>query len=54
MFDWDWIIEQNPSIGELMVITNSALVEWTNRSLCAHGYDKETRVMVNHAVKYII
>ena len=42
MFDWDWIMEQKPSIGELMVITNSALIEWTNRSLCAHGYDKET------------
>lgn len=35
-------MEQNPSIGELMAITNSALIEWTNRSLCAHGYDKET------------
>lgn len=42
VFDWDWIMEQNPSIGELMAITNSALIEWTNRSLCAHGYDKET------------
>lgn len=42
MYDWDWIMEQKPSIGELMVITNSALIEWTNRSLCAHGYDKET------------
>lgn len=42
MFDWEWIMEQNPSIGELMAITNSALIEWTNRSLCAHGYDKET------------
>lgn len=35
-------MEQNPSIGELLAITNSALIEWTNRSLCAHGYNKET------------
>lgn len=42
MFDWDWIMGLNPSIGELMAITNPALIEWTNRSLRAHGYDKET------------
>ncbi|MGN1166645.1 MAG: hypothetical protein ACI4S2_09515 [Lachnospiraceae bacterium] len=35
-------MEQNPSIGELMAITNLTLIEWTNRSLCVHEYDKET------------
>ena len=46
MFDWDWIMEQNPSIGELMAITNSALIEWTNRSLCAHGYNVNLQPLV--------
>ena len=41
MYDWDCIIKQNPSIDELIYITNSVLVEWTNRSLCNHGYDIE-------------
>lgn len=40
-YDWDCIIQQEPSIEELIVITGAVLLKWTNRSLCDHGYDKD-------------